>query len=51
MISSDTPYKLSEIIRDAWPGIYRPEKTHYNKNQNYHGLLDCKGQHEWKNNR
>jgi len=24
MISSETPYKLAEIIRDTWPGLYRP---------------------------
>lgn len=24
MISSTTPYKLSEIIRDTWPNLYRP---------------------------
>jgi hypothetical protein len=24
MISSETPYKLAEIIRDTWPQIYRP---------------------------
>jgi hypothetical protein len=22
MIDKDTPYKLAEIIRDTWPGIY-----------------------------
>ena len=26
MISSETPYKLAEIIRDTWPRIYRPHK-------------------------
>jgi len=26
MISSDTPYKLAEIIRDTWPQLYRPMK-------------------------
>jgi len=26
MISSETPYKLAEIIRDTWPNIYRPPK-------------------------
>jgi len=25
MISSETPYKLAEIIRDTWPGLYRYE--------------------------
>lgn len=24
MITSETPYKLAEIIRDTWPGLYRP---------------------------
>ena len=31
MISSDTPYKLAEIIRDTWPNLYRPMKRDYNK--------------------
>jgi hypothetical protein len=26
MISSTTPYKLAEIIRDTWPNLYRPSK-------------------------
>jgi len=30
MISSDTPYKLADIIRDTWPQIYRPFKLSYN---------------------
>jgi hypothetical protein len=25
MISSETPYKLAEVIRDTWPGLYRYE--------------------------
>ena len=33
MISSETPYKLAEIIRDTWPQLYRPMKITYN-NQN-----------------
>jgi hypothetical protein len=29
MITSETPYKLAEIIRDTWPGIYsKPEKSY-----------------------
>ena len=31
MISSDTPYKLAEIIRDTWPQLYRPMKMPYNE--------------------
>lgn len=33
MISSETPYKLAEIIRETWPGLYRlyrPPKSSYN---------------------
>jgi len=33
MISSETPYKLSEIIRDTWPNLYRKPQKDYN-NQN-----------------
>jgi hypothetical protein len=33
MISSDTPYKLAEIIRDTWPQLYRPMKREYNKKE------------------
>ena len=31
MISSETPYKLAEIIRDTWPQLYRPGKVSYNE--------------------
>lgn len=31
MITTETPHKLAEIIRDTWPGLYRPAKVHYNK--------------------
>jgi hypothetical protein len=31
MIASETPYKLSEIIRDTWPGIYRKSEVPYNR--------------------
>jgi hypothetical protein len=30
MISSTTPYKLADIIRDTWPNLYRPMKKEYN---------------------
>jgi hypothetical protein len=30
MISSTTPYKLAEIIRDTWPGLYRKPAASYN---------------------
>lgn len=30
MISSETPYKLADIIRDTWPQLYRPAKVSYN---------------------
>jgi len=31
MITSETPYKLVEIIRDTWPQLYIPIKKKYNK--------------------
>ena len=31
MISSETPYKLAEIIRDTWPGLYGKPEVSYNK--------------------
>jgi hypothetical protein len=31
MITSTTPYKLAEIIRDTWPGLYRPPVKSYNQ--------------------
>ena len=30
MITTETPYKLAEIIRDTWPNLYRPAKETYN---------------------
>ncbi len=30
MITSETPYKLAEIIRDTWPNLYRSAKETYN---------------------
>ena len=30
MISSTTPDKLAEIIRDTWPGLYRKPQVPYN---------------------
>ena len=30
MIGSETPYKLSEIIQDTWPMLYRPPNKRYN---------------------
>jgi hypothetical protein len=31
MITSETPYKLAEIIRDTWPNLYRSKQLEYNK--------------------
>ena len=31
MITSETPYKLVEIIRNTWPNLYRPQKIVYNE--------------------
>ena len=42
MISSTTPYKLAEIIRDTWPGLYRKPESSYNnqKTLNNERILD-----------
>ena len=42
MITSETPYKLAEIIRDTWPGIYRKSQVSYNnqKTLNDERILD-----------
>lgn len=42
MISSETPYKLAEIIRDTWPQLYKPlkqEKSNKTNNLEHHNLL------------
>ena len=31
MISSETPHKLAEIIRDTWPQLYRKPQVSYNE--------------------
>jgi len=31
MITTETPYKLTEIVRDTWPNLYRPAKEIYNE--------------------
>ena len=31
MITSETPHKLAEIIRDTWPNIYRKPQAPYNE--------------------
>ncbi len=35
MITSETPYKLAEIIRDTWPGLYWNLKKHYTDKKDY----------------
>lgn len=34
MITTETPYKLAEIIRDTWPNLYNPPKKSYNNSTN-----------------
>ena len=31
MITTETPYKLAEIIRDTWPNLYRKPQVSYNE--------------------
>jgi len=33
MITSTTSHKLAEIIRDTWPGLYRPPVKTYNQSK------------------
>ena len=40
MISSETPYKLAEIIRDTWPMIYRPFKKIDNQDKKIKNPVD-----------
>jgi hypothetical protein len=44
MITSTTPYKLAEIIRDTWPQLYRNPQVPYNKQKHNDNerILDCK---------
>ena len=35
MISSETPYKLAEIIRDTWPQLYNLKTHHESLNSSY----------------
>ena len=44
MITSETPYKLAEIIRDTWPNLYNSPKETYNdeKDKCNDRILDCK---------
>lgn len=39
MITSTTPYKLAEIVRDTWPNLYRPPVKVYNKVYTPEGYL------------
>lgn len=34
MITTETPYKLSEIIRDTWPGLFYLKDVKRTKNNN-----------------
>ena len=49
MITTQTPYKLAEIIRDTFPQLYRPGKVSYNKEKelNNERVLDCKRNQNW----
>lgn len=42
MISSETPYKLAEIIMDTWPQMYILENPRYNteKDESNERVLD-----------
>ena len=42
MITSDTPYKLTEIIQDTWPGLYRSPNSSYNETKQMNDDSDSK---------
>ena len=44
MITTETPYKLAEIIRDTYPGLYRKPQVSYNEQKHNHNerVLDSK---------
>ena len=46
MITSETPYKLAEIIRDTFPNLYRPAKVIY---RNKGILIDFKSSSDFWN--
>lgn len=35
MIQKSTPYKLAEIIRDTWPGIFYKSENKFKDHQNH----------------
>lgn len=42
MITSETPYKLAEIIRDTWPNLYKMNNLNYdNDNIKIKKNLSC----------
>lgn len=49
MITSTTPYKLTEIIKDTWPQLYNPPKQPYNGEKDIHNerILDHNKQTNW----
>lgn len=42
MITTTTPHRLADIIRDTWPGLYRKPQVSYNneKTLNNERILD-----------
>lgn len=49
MITSETPYKLAEIIRDTWPGLYWNPKKNYTDKKDYDNerILDSNKHQNW----
>lgn len=49
MISSETPYKLAEIIRETWPQLYILENSPYNKKnaKDNERILDSDRKQDW----
>jgi hypothetical protein len=49
MITSTTPDKLAEIIRDTWPGLYRPPLSSHNREETLRDgkIIDINKKENW----
>jgi len=48
MITSETPYKEAEIIRDTWPQLFRPFKKNVKEKKCLEDLGESIRGEEWK---
>lgn len=48
MITSETPYKEAEIIRDMWPQLFRPSKKNVKEEKCLEDLGKSIRREKWK---